>query len=514
MIFISVPRQGVDKYISFDGFVWGPIGTDPKNSWESISYRSPYDILINRDKRIYHEKNVQHHQRCADMAYHPIRVGQEDVPTVADPDAIKLPWGANATKTGFRYGIIESGCTKRTDFSYGPRQFAFSTDGQDRLICYALTGNNPGTYIQSAQHIIYTAVAPVSSNSFSVRKDIITYTPYPLGGYQPSVGNIRVSMTYDEVYNLFLTTSCVSKFLGTPTWTTTTVNYPWQPSPNGAMFTMDGVKAVAEKELITIYDAFSDAPSDIDFGELAVEASERVNATHINVLQFLADLRRPQELIPKLASLRALKRVDRTSLKGASDLYLTVNYGILPTISDLRSIVDAFTRIGPNLDRFGSSCYYAGKSQQSDVRGISFERRQHLKLALSNEDHGLLSAFNALEKIGVFPSFNNLWDLIPLSFVVDWFLDIGNFLARVDTHLRLLRYDVRYTTMSSKLTGVKSVTSTPGSPYSGTFSLVEYSRWTSGRCPLPSLSYLTSHVSDFNHWIESASLLIQRDRRF
>jgi len=61
------------------------------------------------------------------------------------------------------------------------------------------------------------------------------------------------------------------------------------------------------------------------------------------------------------------------------------------------------------------------------------------------KDNPIAVVFNALESLGLNPSAANLWDLIPFSFVVDWFLPIGSVLSRLDAYENnaLLR-DVKY----------------------------------------------------------------------
>jgi hypothetical protein len=98
---------------------------------------------------------------------------------------------------------------------------------------------------------------------------------------------------------------------------------------------------------------------------------------------------------------------------------------------------------------------------------------------------------------------------VPYSFVIDWFIDIGDFLERVDTRLRISRLNIRYVTMSLKRNITRKFVFSSSFPFVGTATLVDYSRWTEDQCPLPPLtSSGTTTVS--NHWLEAGALIAQR----
>jgi hypothetical protein len=240
---------------------------------------------------------------------------------------------------------------------------------------------------------------------------------------------------------------------------------------------------------------------EVHFGNLAMDASSQVNANSVNMIAFLKDLRHPTEMIPKLKNLRKLKTI--------ADNYLTVEYGILPTISDLQSIRQALEGIKPYVDRNGFSTYNASYRDSSTAGNTTYSLEQHIKIAIEDEDSDLIQLLNRIESSGFAPTFQNIWDLVPYSFVIDWFIDIGDFLERVDTRLRISRLNIRYVTMSLKRNITRKFVFSSSFPFVGTATLVDYSRWTEDQCPLPPLtSSGTTTVS--NHWLEAGALIAQR----
>jgi len=242
----------------------------------------------------------------------------------------------------------------------------------------------------------------------------------------------------------------------------------------------------------------------IDYGDLAMRATSSVNANDVNMFAFLRDLRDIRSLIPKLKNLRKLKT--------HADNYLAIEYGVLPTIDDIKSIVRALKGKKAYLDRNGFRVVTAAHLDSGTKGLVTFDLVQRIKVAVNNEDMGLLSIMNKIDSMGFLLTFENVWDLIPYSFVIDWFLDIGDFLERIDSNLRIIRLGVRYSTLSYKVTASASLTPTSSFPYSGTVSMVRYHRWTIGHCPEPAL-FSNASTEPFTHWVEATALLIQRGRK-
>jgi hypothetical protein len=221
------------------------------------------------------------------------------------------------------------------------------------------------------------------------------------------------------------------------------------------------------------------------------------------MIAFLRDLRRPKELIPKLRNLKKLKT--------HSGNYLGMQYGILPTISDLEEIVAALKKVAPYLDRNGWQSYTAVSTDSMSSGRVQYDLVQRIKLAIEAEDDGFKKLASAVDSAGFALTLENVWDLIPYSFVLDWFLDIGEFLERCDSRMRLMRQNIRYATMSSKRTTSYRVEPTITFPYQGSISRVHYTRWTEDHSPVPPLFFQNTNTVS-NHWLEASALIHQRTK--
>lgn len=274
-----------------------------------------------------------------------------------------------------------------------------------------------------------------------------------------------------------------------------------------SMLSIEDVRTLAQAEFRRILNQGNPC-EDIDYGDLAMKASEQVNSTNVNVIEFLRDIRHPTHMIPKLKNLK--------KLKSYANAYLTTHYGLMPTISDLKEIVEALDRRVPYLDRNGFSTYSAGHSDTRVVGDagnyVTWTLCKRLKLAVGVEDNAFEDLVGRFEDWGMWPTFENIWDLVPYSFMIDWFADVGEFLERVDSRLRLIRLNIKYATLS-QLDDMSSFrAATIESPYTFDLHHRHYHRWVTDQCPQPRLS-LQSELQDLkSHWLEAGALLIQRSK--
>lgn len=251
------------------------------------------------------------------------------------------------------------------------------------------------------------------------------------------------------------------------------------------------------------------------FGDLAGVAAQSLNASKVNMLEFLRDMRHPEHMIPKLRNLAALKKFSRASkrkkLKELSDDYLCVHYGIMPTISDINGILAAFKKKPPHHDLMGRTIANASHHASFEEDNVSYSLEQHVKLCLSDEDSALNSLIRDLDSYGFLPTFKRLWDLVPFSFVIDWLVQIGDLLDRADKIGRLLKLDIHYCVLSQKRIVTSRLQASPSLPISGQFSWSHYHRWVQVRAPLPPLSLQASSTAS-DHWLEATALILQRDK--
>lgn len=160
-----------------------------------------------------------------------------------------------------------------------------------------------------------------------------------------------------------------------------------------------------------------------------VSALEKIPKAHNNTIANILEL---------VYALKRLHGGDFTSLQGliktialpsnGSDLWLQTRYRVGTTISDSKEYYSLIRRL------VGLS---KSQTQVITCYGIAYRGnaviRCEVKCTKNSAYTQGLSDF--LSIAGVNLSLENVWDLVPYSFVVDWFTHLSSWLAKVDTEL-------------------------------------------------------------------------------
>jgi len=127
----------------------------------------------------------------------------------------------------------------------------------------------------------------------------------------------------------------------------------------------------------------------------------------------------------------------RRSLSGA---YLAYCYVIKPGLNDIKNI----NKDGKRILRLATANRFSLERRRGIVQdnislaGVDASRVFTTTFHLRCKTDFLSQIWVALEKLGIEPSAAQLWDCVPLSFVLDWFLKIGDNLRTLSNYESLL----------------------------------------------------------------------------
>jgi hypothetical protein len=119
--------------------------------------------------------------------------------------------------------------------------------------------------------------------------------------------------------------------------------------------------------------------------------------------------------------------------KVAADAWLKYRYVYSTTRADLEELVRYKTNGEPTVCRAG----------EQTAAGL-----MHVKIKLAPKSNQLGKIVDRLTGVGLAPNAYNMWDLVPFSFVVDWFVGIGDFLEGITQYGRVAAYDIMSVTTS------------------------------------------------------------------
>jgi len=497
LIKLSLPRDEAEHLYFVNRVNQHVIALNWRNFDNLITWRHDSDQLL-QGAESFGEKDVYHEEVNAESSFIPALLDMVASPTSVYPD--KVTW---------HHRQKSDGILRTVDVLFG-MAYDGSVTVQDAGSFLYL---NIFKYIDDLTYVVYVAAIYTVSDPrlYSVTKTTysvsaisgttVTIQRYQLAVYpQAVVGRAFKHWTRETDYLIMI--DAMEELLGAVGGGSSQETTALATTKSPLVASLQPMKDAIDQFLVDNFNA-DNFPHEVkDFGILASEASLTLNANNVNMIAFFRDLRRPQEMIPKLLNLRKLKT-------HASN-FLAIKYGVLPTVTDIQDIVEAFKSRLPHLDKYGFRTCSAGYRTSANSDGNIFELTQRIKIAVANDDSELIKLISRLESIGVFPTLENIWDLVPYSFVLDWFIDVGDFLQRADSHLRLMRFDVKYVTKSQKQHYIGKLIPSQTFPYIGTVEQVRYQRWTDGYCPVPPLFSLETPLTASDHWVESAAMLIQR----
>lgn len=497
MILLVTPESNTNQYGTFKDFYIGPYSFSTAG-FQYIKLDMKRSELY-QAKGIYHENDVQHLKVTGKIVYHPVIKDCTAIPTADYPDTMRMPvlnTSGAASYWNMAHGFLIDRVVKRHKAS-GLYYHYVPILGED------------GSW---TIHELYGSTAAPAYFIYSYHLgEIVPYSGWIRKlSYKTKQYTVKKATRDSLPLNRFLTTDEVMRYFNEATAVSqeSTNQYAY-PTTYRARFGTFASPAMIKLDLDTYFaqlcwDVNNFPVEQMHFGDLAMKASKKVNANKVNMIAFLRDFQHPLEMIPKLKNLKKL----RTHVNN----YLTVHYGILPTISDIHEIFGAFKKAAPYLDRYGYKIFTSGNLESKVEGNTTFTLNQRIKLAIGNEDKWFEDLVERLDTIGMLPTMKNLWDLVPYSFVLDWFVDVGNFLERIDTRQRLIRLNIRYVTSSVKQTRTEKFLGSALFPYFGTVDMVYYHRWVSDQCPVPPLSPPALTLPDPSHWLEATALLLQRSK--
>lgn len=252
----------------------------------------------------------------------------------------------------------------------------------------------------------------------------------------------------------------------------------------------------------------------ITWGDLAQDAVGNATYVSINTDAYIADF---WKFVPMIRGLLPLLK-GNVSPKALSQLYLTWHYGVRLTIQDTEELAVAIQRA---LHVVRDTHYQVVRARASkDVvmgkvggtLGMPGIRNYNFKLYYNPIDTKLKKTILAAMSWDLYPTASNLWDFLPFSFVVDWFVGVQDELERQEVKGFVNNLDILSCILTSStsfnLAYWQLAAAPAGAIVVGTITATLYERRVQPWLPMPISRVEVS--KGFTHWVEGATLLIQK----
>lgn len=263
-------------------------------------------------------------------------------------------------------------------------------------------------------------------------------------------------------------------------------------------------------------------PQPYTAGDLCMEAVQGTRAIDINTLMYCKELLEFGQMV--LSTWQSVKGLNPKQLKkalsSASSLYLSYHYGYRLSWKDTQTLVQAAARELQGVKRDFAATRarheYSWDYSFGSLINLTCKSQVTAKVWYNQCDSTILRTLNQLFRWDIFPELGNVYDMIPYSFVVDWFLPFGDILAKIDNHtysytlnVQSVVYSKTYTVEgvpadAALLRGLISGYTSPG------LTLKYYKRWWEPELSYPRLE-LKLQAGPKN-WIPAGALILQRLR--
>jgi hypothetical protein len=251
--------------------------------------------------------------------------------------------------------------------------------------------------------------------------------------------------------------------------------------------------------------------------QLYSECVEGQNCFTSNGIAYASDIGKIGDSIRALLALVA----DPTSPKQWASAWLSMRFSDRLTYQDSKELLGAIRgqlsrlMVGMSYKETHSSCSYSYMPNLSHLVK-SFSIRGNARLRCDNESYnGLMTAVKKLMEWDVWPSLENTWDMIPLSFVADWFSNLSTILANVDRLVYEQYLRVRIYERSDKIRveftdeSIAHAFGTSPDFLIGNVTGKYYTRWSAERPQLGILDGWDPSLPAPKNYVDSAALLVQ-----
>lgn len=237
---------------------------------------------------------------------------------------------------------------------------------------------------------------------------------------------------------------------------------------------------------------------------MAIEVLNGFKLTEVNIPAYFVDL--PETGKSSVDVLKGIMGATKAKnfrelLNNAGKANLSYQYGDRLAIADTRQLIEDIVHLSQRLD---GDYDQTSRSQSSTAKAFAdatiTQRRSLIATASCNDPR-----LQAMRAVSTIFNLTNAWDLVPFSFVVDWFANVDQILGQVDA--ATLNCYMSFSQIVEGRTVIAEIRcGSADLPAIGTVALTTRTRLSS--MPRPSADLKVS-LPRLNQWVNGASLLTQ-----
>ena len=255
-------------------------------------------------------------------------------------------------------------------------------------------------------------------------------------------------------------------------------------------------------QLPSVHQVFPPADLSVKWGELAADAYNSVPFFSSNGIAYAKDLRNLKKSAEQTLSLiKSFGKAGKFANKIAN-LFLSFYYGWRLFVYDTQELYQSIEKRNRSLDYLNRATSQRKWEAHGATYLATFQCYYYRYANATKLDQFILDYDLALTP-------ENIWDLIPFSFVVDWFTGIGQALETASSNYTFMQmHEVLCSGRSIK--AIKNVNASKLHPgWQGTIKFSYYNRSYIPAAYRPTFSFSNS-VNPLDHLIEGTALIVSR----
>lgn len=228
-----------------------------------------------------------------------------------------------------------------------------------------------------------------------------------------------------------------------------------------------------------------------------------------DAVKLITDIRSGSGLgtIQQLLGSKSTKEI----LRNSASTYLSGRYGLSLTVADTKKLVAAIAREASALYklRVARSSFTYVSPTNNPTFGSDLTVEEHFKCVYDPCGTGLRDQLSNLYRWDAALTLENTWDLIPFSFVLDWFVPIGDYLNQYDDSILARTLPIKDVLCSTKYT--VSIPSRSLAQFHNCYGYITCSEYVrSIRSTLPPIIPSYSGGKGFHNTLEFGAIIIQQ----
>jgi hypothetical protein len=172
-------------------------------------------------------------------------------------------------------------------------------------------------------------------------------------------------------------------------------------------------------------------------GNASLNAANGFDAIKSNVIANVTELPEVGSTIPNIIS-----DIKSPSARSAADAWLNYRYGDRLTYGDLQQMASSLREQYEVLSKDIVRKKYGAASHQRQFHDCSQTISYSCEIIARNGGVDLESTLRRIDELGSLPNVARAWDLVPYSFVVDWFLNVSECASIIDSWFKTSRMDI------------------------------------------------------------------------